>query len=163
MEMAAKSQYKGTREWMKGDEDLLSFQQRVLAADNDAQTEADVISNAVRRGSPAADKDVQTEANIGQEEAVNSTAAVQQDRLGLSEHLAASDTISGQVAEGCKAEDQISSMIDNETASRRFCQTIEASKNACARRSRVRASYIPADMRANKYVLVVCLGATHVS
>lgn len=53
MEMLAKSQFKGTREWMKGDEDLLSFQQRLLAADNDAQAEADMISNnAVRRGSP---------------------------------------------------------------------------------------------------------------
>ena len=29
---------------MKGDEDLLSFQQRVLAEDNAAQTEADILS-----------------------------------------------------------------------------------------------------------------------
>ena len=161
METAGKSQFKGTREWMKGDEDLLSFQQRVLAADNDAQAEADMISaNAVQQRSP--------------EEAVYRTAAVQQDSLGLNEQLvlAASGTISGQVAEGCKAEDQIHP-ADNETVSGtvpeaiskagRFCETLAASKHACACGSCVRASYIPADMRSNKYVLVVCLGATYVS
>ncbi len=145
--MVAKSQFKGTREWMKGDEDLLSFQQRVLAADNAAQTEADMLSG--RQRSP--------------EEAVYRTAAVHQDRLGLNEQLvlAASGTISGQVAEGCKAEDQIPS-VHNETVSRtvsqavskagRFCETLEASKHACACGSCEHASYIPADMRSNKYV-----------
>ena len=62
--MVGKVDFKGTREWMEGDEDLLRFQQRLLAADNDAQTEADMIStNAVRQDS---------------QEPVYRTAAVQQ-------------------------------------------------------------------------------------
>ncbi len=165
---------------MKGDEDLLSFQQRVLAADNNAQAEADMISNnAVRRGSP--------EEAVYRTAAVHSRLSVQQDSLALNEQLvlAASGTISGQqlvlaaygtisdqVAVDCKAEDQILSVY-NEIVSctvspaiskaGRLGETLEASKYACACGSCVHASYIPADLRSNKYVLVVCLEATYVS
>ncbi len=118
--------------------------------------------------------------------AVHSRLSVQQDSLGLNEQLvlaasgtisgqqlvlSAYGTISGQVAEDCKAEDQILS-VDNEIVSRtvsptiskagRFGETLEASKYACACGSCVHASYIPADLRSNKYVLVVYLQETNV-